>query len=434
MTLGLGITLGAIVGLLIMSAFFSGSETALTAASRARMHALEEDDNPRAHLVNRLLSTRERLIGALLLGNNLVNIAASALATSLFLSLFGEAGVVYATIVMTVIVVVFAEVLPKTYAILNADRMALAVAPILKVLVAVLAPVTAALQFLVRHTLRLFGASISDDADVLSAHEEIRGAIALHHKEGGVVKLDRDMLGGVLDLRELTVSDIMVHRTNMNALDADLPPGEIVDAALKSPHTRLPLWRGEREGIVGVLHARPLLRALRDSRGDVSKIDVMSLATPPWFVPDTTTLKDQLNAFLKRKAHFAIVVDEYGEVMGLLTLEDIIEEIVGEITDETDIAAALAKPQPDGSLIVDGLVPIRDVNRLMEWDLPDEEATTMAGLVLHEAQTIPNPGQAFTFHDFRFEVLRRHRNRITSLRVVPLDKTQPGKAKENTAS
>ena len=434
MTLGLGLTLGAIIGLLIVSAFFSGSETALTAASRARMHALEEDGNKRARLVNRLLLTRERLIGAILLGNNLANIAASALATTLFLSVFGEAGVVYATIVMTIVVVVFAEVLPKTYAILNADRMALAVAPILKVLVAVLAPVTAALQFLVRHTLRLFGASISDDADVLSAHEEIRGAIALHHKEGGVVKLDRDMLGGVLDLRELTVSDIMVHRTNMNALDADLPPGEIVDAALKSPHTRLPLWRGEREGIVGVLHARPLLRALRDSRGDVSKIDVMSLATPPWFVPDTTTLKDQLNAFLKRKAHFAIVVDEYGEVMGLLTLEDIIEEIVGEITDETDIAAALAKPQPDGSLIVDGLVPIRDVNRLMEWDLPDEEATTMAGLVLHEAQTIPNPGQAFTFHDFRFEVLRRHRNRITSLRVVPLDKTQPGKAKENTAS
>ena len=434
MILSLGITLGAILGLLVISAFFSGSETALTAASRARLHALEQDGNAHARIVNRLLLSRERLIGAILLGNNLANIAASALATTLFISLFGDAGVAYATLVMTVLVVVFAEVLPKTYAIVNPDRMALAVAPIVRALVAVLAPVTAAMQFLVRHTLRLFGAVVSDDAEVLSAHEELRGAIELHHKEGGVVKLDRDMLGGVLDLRELTVSDIMVHRTKMDAIDIELPIEQLVDAALKSSHTRLPLWRGEREEIVGILHARPLLRALRDSRGDVSKIDVMSLATPPWFVPDTTTLKDQLNAFLKRKAHFAIVVDEYGEVMGLLTLEDIIEEIVGEITDETDIAAALAKPQPDGSLIVDGLVPIRDVNRLMEWDLPDEEATTMAGLVLHEAQTIPNPGQAFTFHDFRFEVLRRHRNRITSLRVVPLDKTQPGKAKENTAS
>ena len=191
----------------------------------------------------------------------------------------------------------------------------------------------------------------------------------------------------------------------------------------------MPLWRGEREEIVGILHAKTLLKALRDSNGDLAKIDIMSLAVPPWFVPDTTTLKDQLNAFLKRKAHFAIVVDEYGEVMGLVTLEDIIEEIVGDITDETDIAAALAKPQPDGSLIVDGVVPIRDVNRLMDWDLPDEEATTIAGLVIHEAQTIPNPGQAFTFHDYRFEVLSRRRNRITSLRVTPLQAKAAVKAK-----
>ena len=434
MTLGLGITLGAILGLLLASAFFSGSETALPAASAAKMHALEQDGNRRARVVNYLLTIRERFIGAILLGNTLANIAASALATSMFLTVFGEEGVVYATIVMTVIVVLFAEVLPKTYAILNADRMALAVAPAVNFVVALLAPVTGAMQFLVRHTLRLFGVSISDDAEVLSAHEEIRGAIELHHKEGGVKKLDRDMLGGVLDLRELTVSDIMVHRTNMDAIDADLPPEQIVDAALKSSHTRLPLWRGEREEIVGILHARTLLRALRDSKGDLSKLDVLALATPPWFVPDTTTLKDQLNAFLKRKAHFAVVVDEYGEVMGLVTLEDIIEEIVGDITDETDIASSLAKPQPDGSLVVDGLVPIRDVNRLMEWDIPEEEATTVAGLVLHEAQTIPDAGQAFTFHGYRFEVLRRHRNRITSLRVTPLKPVRPAKSAAGSAS
>ena len=435
MTIGLGITLGAILGLLLVSAFFSGSETALTAASRAKMHALEEGGNAHARVVNYLLTMRERFIGAILLGNTLANVAASALATSLFLTLFGEEGVVYATVVMTVVVVLFVEVLPKTYAILNADRMALAVAPLVRFVVAVLAPATAAMQFLVRHTLRLFGASISDDAEVLSAHEaheEIRGAIELHHKEGGVVKITRDMLGGVLDLRELTVSDIMVHRTKMDTVDADLPPEDIVDAALKSSHTRLPLWRGEREEIVGILHAKTLLRALRDAKGDVGKIDILALATPPWFVPDTTTLKDQLNVFLKRKAHFAIVVDEYGEVMGLVTLEDIMEEIVGDITDETDIASALAKPQADGSLIVDGMVPIRDVNRLMEWDIPEAEATTVAGLVLHEAQTIPEAGQAFTFHGYRFEVLRRQRNRITSLRVTPLEKKR-AKAKRKAS-
>jgi Mg2+/Co2+ transporter CorB len=434
MTLGLGITLGAILGLLLASAFFSGSETALTAASPAKMHALEQDGSRRARVVNYLLTVRERFIGAILLGNTLANVAASALATSLFLSLFGEQGVAYATVVMTVIVVLFAEVLPKTYAIVNADRMALVVAPAVRFVVALFAPVTNAIQFLVRHTLRLFGASISDEAEVLSAHEELRGTIELIHKEGGVVKLDRDMLGGVLDLRELTVSDIMVHRTKIDAIDAELPTEKIIDLALKSSHTRLPLWRGEREEIVGILHAKTLLRALRDAKADVSKLDIMKLATPPWFVPDTTTLKDQLNAFLKRKSHFAIVVDEYGEVMGLVTLEDIIEEIVGDITDEMDIASIAARPQADGSIIVEGSVPLRDLNRLMDWELPDEEATTVAGLVLHEAQTIPDAGQAFTFHGFRFEVLRRQRNRLTSIRVIPPQGARRATVPESKAS
>ena len=434
MIMGLGITLGAILGLLIASAFFSGSETALTAASRARMHALERDGNARARIINRLLASRERLIGAILLVYNLANIAASALATSLFLAMFGEVGVAYATAVMTVLVVLFAEVLPKTYAIVNADRITLAVAPIIGFVVTVFAPITAAMQFLVRHTLRLFGANISDDVDVLSAHEELRGAIDLHHKEGGVVKLDRDMLGGVLDLRELTVSDIMVHRTTMDAIDVDLPTEQLVDEALKSSHTRVPLWRGEREEIVGILHAKTLLRALREAGGDLGKLDIMSLCAPPWFVPDSTSLKDQLNAFLKRKAHFAIVVDEYGEVMGLVTLEDIIEEIVGDITDETDIASIAARVQPDGSLIVDGTVPIRDVNRMMDWNIPDDEATTIAGLVIHEAQAIPYQGQRFNFHGFLFEVLRRQRNRITSLRVTPLTAARRAKRAQSKAS
>ena len=434
MTLGLGITLGAILGLLLASAFFSGSETALTAASPAKMHALEQDGSRRARVVNYLLTVRERFIGAILLGNTLANVAASALATSLFLSLFGERGVAYATVVMTVIVVLFAEVLPKTYAIVNADRMALVVAPAVRFVVALFAPVTNAIQFLVRHTLRLFGASISDEAEVLSAHEELRGTIELIHKEGGVVKLDRDMLGGVLDLRELTVSDIMVHRTKIDAIDAELPTEKIIDLALKSSHTRLPLWRGEREEIVGILHAKTLLRALRDAKADVSKLDIMKLATSPWFVPDTTTLKDQLNAFLKRKSHFAVVVDEYGEVMGLVTLEDIIEEIVGDITDEMDIASIAARPQADGSVIVEGSVPLRDLNRLMDWELPDEEATTVAGLVLHEAQTIPDAGQSFTFHGFRFEVLRRQRNRLTSIHVIPPQGARRAKVPESKAS
>ncbi|RME94539.1 MAG: HlyC/CorC family transporter, partial [Alphaproteobacteria bacterium] len=329
MTMDHSLTLGAIFALIILSAFFSGSETALTAASRARIHALAQDGSKRASLVARLMDSPEQLIGAILLGNNLVNILASALATSVFLSLFGETGVVYATLAMTAVVLVFGEVMPKTFAITNPDRAALAVAPVISVVVALFGPVTAAVQVIVRFFFRLLGPKISQDTAVLSAHEELRGAIELHHLEGGVVKHDRDMLGGVLDLADLVVEDVMVHRTDMAAINADDPVPAIVDQVLKSPYTRLPLWRGEPENIVGVLHVKTLLQALREAEWDLSRIDIMALATPPWFVPDTTPLKAQLNAFLRRKSHFALVVDEYGEVQGLVTLEDILEEIVG---------------------------------------------------------------------------------------------------------
>lgn len=428
MTIGLALTLAAICVLLVLSAFFSGSETALTAVSRARLHALEQDGSRRAGLVRRLVESRERLIGALLLGNNLVNILASVLATSLFLTLFGNAGVAYATLVMTALVLVFGEVLPKTYAIANPERFALFVAPVVRVVVALFAPVTAAVQLMVRTILRWLGPSVSDDTAVLSAHEELRGAIELHHREGAVVKRDRDMLGGVLDLRDLEVADLMVHRTKMHSINADDPPRQIVDAVLQSPFTRLPLWKDEPDNIVGVLHVKTLLKALRDVDGDFSKLDVLKLATPPWFVPDTTPVLAQLNAFLRRKSHFALVVDEYGEVQGLVTLEDIIEEIVGDISDEHDVAALGVRPLPDGSVQVDGSMPIRDLNRLMDWDLPDDEATTIAGLVIHEAKTIPEPGQAFTFHGFRYEIVRRQRNRITAIKITPLEKRTPAKS------
>ncbi len=425
---GLGVILGAIVLLLLFSAFFSGSETALTAASRARMHHLAEEGNKRARVVLRLTDDRERLIGAILLGNNLVNILASALATSLFLALFGDAGVVYATLVMTAVVLIFAEVAPKTFAITNTDRVALAVSQPLRLLIFLFAPVTAAVQFIVRHTFRVFGVNVDDSQQVLSAHEELRGAINLHHHEGSVVKIDRDMLGGILDLRDLEVSDIMVHRKNIVMIDAGQPNSEIISQALASPHTRIPLWRDEQENIVGVLHAKDLLRALAGGGWRPDAIDILSIANKPWFVPDTTTLQDQLNAFLRRKTHFALVVDEYGALMGLITLEDILEEIVGDISDEHDIDVAGVRAQPDGSVIVNGSVPIRDLNRAFDWTLPDDEATTIAGLVIHEARTIPEVGQAFTFHDFRFEILRRHRNQIAQVRISTARAAKAGAA------
>jgi Mg2+/Co2+ transporter CorB len=387
------------------------------------MLQLEKSGNRRAALVHRLILARENLIGALLLGNNIVNILASALATALFLAVFGDAGVVIATLVMTVLVVVFGEILPKTLAIGSADRFALFVAPALRILVAVFAPIVSAIQYIVRGLLRLFGFSAADGKLVLSAAEELRGQLGLLHAEGAVIKAERDRLGGLLDLGELDVSDIMIHRMNIRSINAAEPPERLIDEILASPFTRLPVWEEEPEDIVGVIHVKDLLRALQAVRGDVSKIDVRAIATEPWFVPDSTSLTDQLNAFLKKKQHFALVVDEYGDVQGLITLEDILEEIVGDIADEHDVVVQGMRPQPDGSVIVDGAVPIRDLNRALDWSLPDEEATTVAGLVIHEARLIPEAGQAFTFHGYKFQVMRKTRNRITALRVTPPPKT-----------
>ncbi len=418
----------AVVICLLVSAFFSASETALTASSRAAMMRLEKQGNRDAMIVNRLMATRERLLGAILFVNNLTNIAASTLATGLLLKIFGQAGVLYATIVMTVLIFVLAEVLPKTAAFNAPDRIALAVARPVERSVRWFSPILRVVEWLVRLILRAVGMPVGMIHSILSPREELRGAVDLMHRAGVVEKLDRDMMGGLLDLRELTVSDVMVHRTKMVMLDAEEPPQNIVDAVLAASVTRLPLWRGSPDNILGVLHAKDLLRALHAAGGDASKIDITSMATPPWFVPDTTPLYEQLKAFRHRKTPFALVVDEYGELEGLVTLKDIVEEIVGDIGDEYDIAVPGVRALPDGSVNVDGAVSVRDLNRAMDWNIPDDEATTIAGVVIHEARSIPEPGQSFTFHGFRFHVLRKTRNRITALRITPLARKVTAKA------
>ncbi len=417
MTMTLILAALAILVLLMLSGLFSGTETALTAASRARLHQFEKDGDRAAARVNRLRERPEDMLGALLLGNNLVNILASSLATFFLTRLFGPAGVAIAAGVMTALVLIFAEVLPKTLAFTRPEAAAMRLSPLAKLAVVLFAPAVWFVQGVVRRTLRLFGVNVDQDQSFLTAHDEIRGAIEVHHEEGLMPKRDRDMLGAVLDLTDLTVADVMVHRKNISMIDASLPPPEIVQQALEAAHTRLPMWKDEPENIIGILHAKDLLRALNEAGGKANKIDMTRIMREPWFVPETTRLKDQLNAFLKRQAHNALVVDEYGGLMGLLTLEDILEEIVGEIDDEHDVASTGIRRQKDGSVNVDGVVSIRDLNRAMDWNLPDEDAVTIAGLVIHEAQTIPEPGQVFVFHGHRFQILRRRRNQITALRV-----------------
>lgn len=410
--------------LLAVSALFSAAETSLTAASRSRMHQLEKEGDRAAKRVNRLIGDQETMIGAVLLGNNLINILASALTTTVITAAVpGGWGIAIATAVMTALVLVFAEVLPKTLAILRSDEVARFLSGPTLLVVRLFGPVIYTIQWIVRRTLGLFGVKLDMAVDVLAAHEEIRGAVEYHHSEGLVEGGDRRMLGGVLDLSEMDVSEVMVHRKSIGLLDADLPTGELVAAVLASAHTRTPLYRDQADNIIGVLHAKDLLKAVAAAKGQMETIDIPALAKPPWFIPDTTNLKDQLNAFLKRRNHFALVVDEYGALQGLVTLEDILEEIVGEIEDEHDKVVQGLVRLPDDSVRADGQLTIRDLNRSMDWDLPDDDAVTVAGLVIHEAQTIPDPGQKFIFHNHRFEVLTRRRNQITALLVsAPLDR------------
>jgi Mg2+/Co2+ transporter CorB len=408
----------AVVLLLICSFFSSGTETAVTGASRARIHHLAAEGHHRAIIVRRLLERKEALIGSLLVANNVFNIIATALAADLLIRLSGEAGAAWASLIMTALVVIFSEVMPKTLAIRRPEAFALAVAPVARWLVTIVAPVTRIVQWFVDGLLSLFGVRAEPDP-LSSAVDALRGTIALHAEEGGVAKQERDMLGGILDLADVEVGEIMTHRKSMEMIDTGLPPERILAQVTASPHSRFPLWRDDPDSIVGVLHAKDLLTAVHQRGYRIEGLDIEALCSPPWFIPDTTPLRKQLVAFRQQRQHLALVVDEYGDLEGLVTLEDVIEEIVGEIADERDREAVGMEPQADGSVLVSGWVTVRDLNRQFDWRMPDEEAATVAGLVIHEAQRIPEVGQSFKFHDFRFDVLRRQRNQILLLRVTP---------------
>jgi len=411
------ILMGVILTLLICSAFFSSSETALTAASRVRMHTAEKDGDKRASLVTKLLNMRERLLGGILLGNNLVNILASVLTTALFTNLFGVGGIALAaaTVVMTILILIFAEVLPKTYAISNPDTLALRVARPIHFIVRLFAPIVAIVQLIVNGVFRLFG--MQSDASAWSAADDIKGAVDLHLKDGGMAQRARDQIYGVLEIGELTIEEVMIHRKNLNMVDADETPERILKDVLASGYTRLPVYRDDPDNVIGILHSKDLLKTITKANGDLSGFDIKKIMRDTWFVPETTSVVKQLRAFQQKKEHFALVVDEYGALMGVVTLEDILEEIVGDIQDEFDEELSGVVRGKDGGAVVRGDVAIRDLNRAMDWSLPDEEAVTIAGLVIHESQTIPEAGQAFAYYGYRFEILTRQRNQIKSLRV-----------------
>lgn len=404
--------------LVALCAFFAGSETALTAASRVRMLAREKEGSRRAGMVNKIRERKDRMIGALLLGNTLVNILATAIATSALLPIFGSSGVIYATLIMTLLLLIFGEVMPKTYAFHYAESMAVRVAPLVTVVILFFAPVTDAVAWVVRQCLKVFGVDISKVAP--GSHLELlRGAIEMHEGPEEETLKQRAMLRSILDLANVDIEEIMIHRKNVTMIDLNQSNEQIIESVMSSPYTRLPLWKDAPDDIIGVLHAKHLLKALTTKDIKLDEIDVSKLSMTPWFIPETTTLFDQLQAFRERREHFAIVIDEYGSFRGIVTLEDILEEIVGDIDDEHDVSIRGVRKLSSGAYVVDGAVTIRDLNREYAWGLPDQEYSTVAGLIIYESRTIPAVGQSFRFFGFKFDIVKRQRNHLTLIRITP---------------
>jgi len=407
--------------LLICSFFFSGTETALTAVSAPLLHEQEKQGNKRAALLNRLRAKSDKLLGTLLFGNNIVNIATTALSTSIMINFFGEKlGVILSTCVVSIVILVFSEILPKTYALSIPYTFSLKVTPILNICVRLFSPFVAALSWISKCALRFLPRSTQtlDAEEKLKA--EIRGTLDLD--TGTALAQEQSMLKSVLDLDDVTVEDVMQHRSHIVSLNIATPPADIFKFISQTPFSRIPLWRGRRDNIVGILHVKAVLKMMTRGASDHKKLNVLDYCAKPWFVLNTTNLMDQLHAFKKRREHFALVVNEYGDLQGLVTLEDVLEEIVGDISDENDKPEeSILQPvkTESGAWRVDGSTTIRDLNRHFKWELPDENATTIAGLVLYLAERIPKEGKTFMLDGFTFVVAERDGNRLTYIDILP---------------
>jgi Mg2+/Co2+ transporter CorB len=404
--------------LLFLSAILSASETAILGSSKIRLHNMVKEGNKQAKVVVKLRRNMGQVISSILIGNTILNIAAGSTATIIMVGFFGEIGAAYATVLMSLLIIFFVEVIPKLYAVNHPEKTAMYVSRILRPLTIIMLPIYMVLEYLAKKTFALFGVT-PDTSKLSNTAEELRGMIELHEGPGEEVIHEKAMLRSILDLATVDVGDIMIHRRNVFMLDINSGVENIVQKIKESPHTRVPLWRENPDNVVGILHAKMLFRALQNNNNDFSKINIYEVATSPWFIPETTNLFDQLQAFRRRREHFSVVVDEYGVLLGVVTLEDILEEIVGEIVDEHDIEIPGVRVGQDGAIVVLGTVTIRDLNRQFHWELPDEEASTIAGLILFETRQIPDVGQVFNIRGFKVEILRRERNQITLVKISP---------------
>jgi Mg2+/Co2+ transporter CorB len=417
MTLSLFLYIVVIFILVLLSGFSSATEAAYLAASRAKLHRLRKSDVHKVSIAIHLKEKIEQVVSSLLICNTLVNILASSIATGVMISLWGEAGVVYASAIMTILIVIFAEVVPKFYAMRRAESYSIAVAPTLKLLLTLAIPLTYGFEWSARMVLKACGVSIKPGEIHSSSLEELRGMIDLHQGDEETLE-ERAMLRSVLELGDVAVEEIMVHRKDMKLLNVDDPLEKIMEELVDSHHTRLPIYQGDPDNIIGIIHAKKFLRLVKDQQEKLTPEDILESAKKPWFVPETTTLFEQLQAFRKRREHMALVVDEYGSLQGIVTLEDIIEEIVGDIDDEHDPNQTGFWQNLAGDVFSVGATTLRDLNRQFNWDLPDEDAATLAGLIMHESHAIPKIGQTFRIHGFKMKILRRLKNQITLIKIA----------------
>ena len=420
------ITIFCIVAAIMMSSFFSCAESAMTGASEAYMADLEKNEHDkRAGLMLKILSDRSRAVITTLIGNNVCNTLGTALSTNLLVNSFGPEGVAYATLIMTFVLLIYGDMLPKSYAVENANKTALTFAPIIRFCIWLFTPMVYVLQKIVAFSFKLFGIKERESGSIDIA--EIRGAIDLYN--GTEIKQEKEMLKGIFDLSEICVYDVMNHRKDIYSIDIDLPIEDIIQKVENSRFSRIPVYQDKPENIVGIIMMKNFLKTCLQNKDHLDKLKVKDLLMEPWFIPETTTLLQQLQEFQKRREHFALVVDEYGTLEGVVTLEDILEEIVGNIEDEIDSHNGGVNKGGDGFYLVDGQTPIRDLNRKFNWDLSDENFVTIAGYLLDMTESIPQEGQRFVFDGFEFVIVKRVRNQ---LQKVKIRKIEDSKVKEET--
>jgi len=414
-----GFLVGLLVFLLLCSAFFSSSETGMLSLNRYRLRHQAKEGHRGAQRASELLAHPDRLLGTILVGNNFVNILASSIATVLAMQLWGEAGIAIATIGLTIILLIFGEITPKTLAALRPEIVAYPVSLPLKLLQKVLYPLVAMLGWVSNGLLKLLGVDLSNKGNDSLSTEELRSVV---RESGTDLPLNRQsMLLGILDLERVTVDDIMIPRNEVTGIDLDDDLESIIGQLRTTPHTRLPVFRNDINQIVGIVHMRQIARLL--SHDQLTKESLLEACNEPYFVPENTPLSTQLLNFQKQKRRIGIVVDEYGDVRGIVTLEDILEEIVGEFSNQDVLRSPDIHPQDDGTLVIDGAAYIREVNRALGWKLPCDGPKTLNGLITEALEHMPDSGICLQIGNYRLEILQAADNRVKSVRAWTIDDT-----------